>query len=178
MEVSLAAQADGFFLSCLVGVALGALFDVFRVIRIILQCEKKAVFFQDIVCFVCAGIITFLTALATNYGELRFYIVAGEMIGICVYFLTLGEITVRLARLLFYIRSVISRFLKRTLVSPIRAFQSRLAIRIGKKLEDSKKNLSKKKKRLKPPPHVVYNHSITDSVPVKNNTATVRKRRC
>ena len=36
-----------------------------------------------------AGIVTFLLALAASYGEVRFYLLAGEGIGFCLYFMDL-----------------------------------------------------------------------------------------
>lgn len=102
-----------------VGFALGAFYDVFRIFRVFARSEKRQVIWQDIfVCFV-AAVASFLLALAVNWGEVRFYLLAGEAIGMCVYFLTLGEITFRLAKLLLWILTAIKRFLLRWILRPI-----------------------------------------------------------
>ncbi len=100
MEITLEYQVQGFLLACVTGVAIGAFFDIFRVYRALFRCGKRAVFFQDIVCLSIAGLATFLVALAANWGNVRFYLLAGEAIGGCLYFLTFGEVTVRVASLL------------------------------------------------------------------------------
>ena len=66
-----------------------------------------------------SGVATFLVALATNWGQIRFYMLAGEAIGFCIYFLTAGEITVRLAKLICKILDKICCFLKRFFLLPI-----------------------------------------------------------
>lgn len=102
-----------------VGFALGAFYDVFRIFRVFARSEKRQVIWQDIfVCFV-AAVVSFLVALAVNWGEVRFYLLAGEAIGMCVYFLTLGEITFRLAKLLLRILTAIKNFLLRWILRPI-----------------------------------------------------------
>ena len=113
MEISLTDQMQGFYLACIAGAVLGLLFDVFRIVRILLNCKKISVFFQDLFCMFVAGVATFLVALATNWGQIRFYMLAGEAIGFCIYFLTAGEITVRLAKLICKILDKICCFLKR-----------------------------------------------------------------
>ena len=119
LEISLTDQMQGFYLACITGAVLGLLFDVFRIVRILLNCKKISVFFQDLFCMFVAGVATFLVALATNWGQIRFYMLAGEAIGFCIYFLTAGEITVRLAKLICKILDKICCFLKRFFLLPI-----------------------------------------------------------
>lgn len=113
-------QAQGFVYACFTGLALGLFYDFFRVLRIFLHCERRPVFFQDLLCFAVTAVVTFLLALWVNYGEVRFYLLAGEGIGICVYFLTFGEITGRLSQLIFRVISACWRFLKRRFFCPIK----------------------------------------------------------
>ncbi len=80
-----------FLFSCLLGAGLGALYDVFRVIRILINPRNIAVFFQDIIYFLASGFITFVFVLMFNSGESRFYIVIGECTGWIIYHVTLGE---------------------------------------------------------------------------------------
>ena len=42
--------------------------------------------FQDIIFFVMVSILTFLFVFETNYGQMRFYIFAGELIGFLLYY--------------------------------------------------------------------------------------------
>lgn len=119
MGLTLEEQGQGFLIALAVGFALGAFYDVFRIFRVFARSEKRQVIWQDIfVCFV-AAVISFLLALAVNWGEVRFYLLAGEAIGMCVYFLTLGEITLRLSHLLLRILTAIKHFLFRWIFHPV-----------------------------------------------------------
>ena len=107
-------------------------------------------FFLDLVyCAVCA-FVTFLTALAACKGDLRFYVFAGEGMGWCVYYLTLGMITARFFRWLF-------NKLNRFIWSPLK----RLLCWVKRKIlgctapvwGNSQKNYAETKKELETPPH-------------------------
>ena len=131
METIYADQWEGFLTACISGVALALFYDVFRVSRALLRPKKRSVFLQDLIFMSAAALVTFLLALATNDGILRFYLLAGEGLGMCVYFLTVGEITVRLARLLLRLLRKVRAFLKRTFfvrfVAFLRKFLSKSA---------------------------------------------------
>ena len=60
MELSISGQALDFLLSCLLGVGLGALYDVFRILRLAFWHGKIIISIQDIVFFVLAAISSFL----------------------------------------------------------------------------------------------------------------------
>jgi spore cortex biosynthesis protein YabQ len=161
LEVTLAAQSQGLLVSCIVGFILGAVYDVFRVLRILFKSEKRHVFFQDLFFMAFAAVVTFLLALAVNWGEMRFYILAGEIIGICVYFLTVGEVTIRIAKLVYKVLYAVMKFIKKWLILPV----ARLFLRFGRFLSTKffkfikylKKISSNRKKALKPHNKVVYN---------------------
>ena len=80
-----------FVFSCFLGISLGFMYDIFRIIRIIINPRNIAVFFQDVVYFVVSGFVTFIFILVFNFGESRFYILAGEGIGWIIYHVTVGE---------------------------------------------------------------------------------------
>ena len=135
-----------------VGFALGAFYDVFRIFRVFARSEKRQVIWQDIfVCFV-AAVVSFLVALAVNWGEVRFYL-------LCVYFLTLGEITFRLAKLLLRILTAIKNFLLRWILRPIgrlfrRIFRGvrTICVKIAKVTTKPLKFRKKRKKSLETSP--------------------------
>ena len=81
MEVTLSSQLLSLGISALVGLALAVVYDVFRVTRILFRTGKIAMYVQDILYGIAAAFITFLLALAVNSGEIRFYIIGGELIG-------------------------------------------------------------------------------------------------
>ena len=77
--------------SCLLGVILGIIYDIFRILRMIINSKSITMFVQDVIYFVISGIITFVFVLEFNSGESRFYILAGEAVGWILYHITVGE---------------------------------------------------------------------------------------
>ena len=63
--------------SCALGVALGFIYDLFRIARMIINPKNIGIFIQDVVYFILSGLITFIFVLCFNSGEARFYILAG-----------------------------------------------------------------------------------------------------
>jgi Spore cortex protein YabQ (Spore_YabQ). len=156
LYLTLDSQLQGFLVSVLTGVLLGALYDIFRIYRTVFRPEKRAVFFQDLFYMICAAFVTFLLALGVNYGEIRFYILAGEAIGWCLYYLTIGMVTVQVFRF-------VSRILRRYLIYPVKRVFHRIFHWIFHKLKILCKNVKtaaeNKKKRLKQHRQIVYNQS-------------------
>lgn len=78
--------------SCVLGIILGFAYDIFRILRMIVNSKNISIFIQDILYFIISGIITFWFVLYFNSGDSRFYILAGEAIGWIVYHLTIGDL--------------------------------------------------------------------------------------
>ncbi len=95
MHQSLAAQVLTFLYSMILGIALGATYDVFRILRMIINSRNISIFIQDVLYFILSGLMTFLFVLKMNSGDSRFYILAGEGIGWILYHISLGEIIYR-----------------------------------------------------------------------------------
>jgi hypothetical protein len=104
-----------------------------------------------------AAFITFLLALGVSYGEVRFYILAGEMIGWCIYYLTAGMITIRLFKCISYLlHHFFINPTKKILLQIFLWFCSRANI-LAQKVKIVALNL---KKYLKHHSKIVYNHLI------------------
>ena len=103
----------GFLLALVMGAALGALYDSFRVLHMVLGGGKRQRFLFDLLFMTAAALATFIAALAAEAGQLRFYLLAGEGIGMCVWALTFGELTLWAAQGLRGIVRWVSRLLRR-----------------------------------------------------------------
>lgn len=111
MNDVLVSQVLIFFYSCLLGMGLGVLYDLFRIFRMMINPHYIGIFIQDVVYFIISGIITFLFVLGLNRGEARFYILAGEGLGWIGYHLTIGEIIYRSSeKIVLYFNKIISNF--------------------------------------------------------------------
>ncbi len=123
MNVTMAEQLRGFYLSLGMGVFLGAVYDIFRLIRIFWNPPKRQLFFLDMLCMLLLGIFSYLLFLAVSSGSLRLYVILGECIGFCVYVWTVGRITERVAGGILYI---LRRFLWRPLQGMLSFFRKKI----------------------------------------------------
>ncbi|WP_101696463.1 spore cortex biosynthesis protein YabQ [Clostridium minihomine] len=159
MDLTLAEQGQGFLYALATGFALGAFYDIFRIWRVFVRSEKRQVICQDIFfCFI-AAVASFLLALAINWGEIRFYLLAGEGIGLCAYFLTLGEVTLCLSRWILRLLAALKRFFMRWVMRPIKWLARKIwhvgkAIgqKMGRTVKNTVKNKNKSKKQLETTP--------------------------
>lgn len=99
--LSITEQALAFLYSLLLGALLCAIYDVFRMLRISFGGKAIAVFIEDIIFSIVALVLTFVFVIAFNNGELRFFILIGELFGFTAYYFTVGKLT------MFFSKSVI-----------------------------------------------------------------------
>ena len=78
------------------GFLLGIFYDILRALRLSITKSGFAVIFFDIFYFIFFGFSTFLFTLALNKGEVRFYIIAGELIGALFYYFSLGVAVIKI----------------------------------------------------------------------------------
>lgn len=95
MEISVTGQALTFLFSLVFGAALGAVYDVFRILRIAIPFGKIAIFIQDLLFFLLSALLTFAFMLYESSGMVRIFIIFGELLGATVYYFTLGVIVIK-----------------------------------------------------------------------------------
>ena len=105
MGFSLSDQTAYFLWSIVFGMALAALYDLLRAVRMLTKARRTAVILTDILFFTLCGVLTSLFALPFNKGSVRGFIVFGESVGFLCFYLTLGRIMSR-----FY--SILSKGIK------------------------------------------------------------------
>lgn len=102
----IAGEALLFLCSCLIGVGFGILYDGFRVLRLFLPSGEKIVFVEDGLFFGIITVVDFLFFLSRTYGELRLFLIIGELLGFLMYYLTAG-------RAVYFLMLHLSRGIKR-----------------------------------------------------------------
>lgn len=116
MWFSLSDQTAYFLWSLVLGLAVGAAYDLVRAVRMLTGSGGARVILSDILFFVLCGVVTSLFALPFNKGSVRGFIVFGEVIGFLSYRLTLGSVMGRvyaqLAQLLRVFSQKIRKFLE------------------------------------------------------------------
>lgn len=98
LGLTIAEQSLVFLYAILLGTLLGAIYDLFRIIRISFGGKVVAVFIEDIIFSIAALVLTFVFVIAFNNGELRFFILIGEFLGFTVYYFTVGKLTMLISK--------------------------------------------------------------------------------
>ncbi|MGN1128475.1 MAG: spore cortex biosynthesis protein YabQ [Candidatus Flemingiibacterium sp.] len=106
--------------SLIVGAALGALWDIIRVPRLMLsgRFELIAAFFGDILFFTLAGITMTIFVFETCYGLARGYALFGAAAGFIVWRLTLGRLTLIACRSINRLIKKFARFVLGKILLP------------------------------------------------------------
>ncbi|KQX57747.1 spore cortex biosynthesis protein YabQ [Paenibacillus sp. Root444D2] len=121
--MTLNVQFHTIFMMFLSGIAIGAIFDVFRVLSGKLRLPRWTIPFIDMVYWIVATILVFRLLIYSNEGQVRVFIFLGMGIGICFYFAFLSTWVIRITLLLIRITIAIYRFIAKTveiiLIKPI-----------------------------------------------------------
>lgn len=154
-------QALIFLASLGVGFILGVVYDLLRALRLSITKSKPAIIVFDLLYFFIVAFASFVFILAANKGEVRSYIIIGELIGAVAYYFSFGitviKITDRFVRLL---RRVYA-FVFKAVTLPFRLLK-RLFTRLFSKIKLIFKKSEKKsqkiiKKHLQKAHRYVYN---------------------
>lgn len=92
-EIDLANQLSTFFLSVPLGFMLGALFYALEGTGLTSNRQKIRRFIWDIIFFIFAGFATYCFLLIRSKGEIRGFVLVGELIGFLIYKKLFGRIT-------------------------------------------------------------------------------------
>lgn len=118
-----------FGMSCIMGAALGPVFDVFRAFRLILRHNDALTAIEDVLFFMlyAAALIVFSQLAARS--EMRLYFAVGNVLGFAVYHFTVGSVVLRtISKLIGMIRAVFRLFF-----IPLRRFFAPLCAKVGVK---------------------------------------------
>ena len=118
MELSMTDQAVVFLFSCAVGVFLGAVYDIFRIIRVAFNSRWLSIFFQDFIFCIFSALSVILLVYYTNSGVVRWFSLAGCFLCFLIYHLTVGRIIMFMARkIIEFVRRVLN-FIKSITIVP------------------------------------------------------------
>lgn len=115
-----------FGLSCVLGAAVGAAYDVPRALRLMLPHNSLLVAAEDIIFLGLFAVALTAFSNAAARGEMRFYFLIGSVLGFTLYFFTLGRIVAGTLRKLFGILGSVFRLIFRP-IKTVFLFMSRKA---------------------------------------------------
>ncbi len=169
-SLSLAGQTKSFLLSLGMGFLLGVIYDLIRIIRISFSQNKTGVILSDLFFCAVACMGTFLFCLTVNEGEIRLYLVLGEVAGFFTYYFSLGVIIFSYSeKIIGFIKRLI-RSVLRTILFPFKwvfgKLKSLFKKMISKRRKNSKKLKNKSKFLLKVNKLLLYNLFVKKRNPV------------
>lgn len=119
------------------GALIGALFDIFRILRRSFKTADWLTYLQDIIFWILAGCIMLFSIFIFNNGQIRSYVFIGMLLGIILYMIAISKIFVKFS-------VTIIKFIKKILSYPINLIKNillKLIKPILKLLEKTKKHL-------------------------------------
>ena len=163
-SLSLADQTKGFLFSLGFGFIMGVFYDLFRILRICISKSRKIVLLFDVLYFIFLGFCSYIFFLVINEGDIRAFLVLGEMIGFSIYYISIGVV-------IFSASEKVVVAIKRTFSSVLRMVFSpfcwlfkkvkRVLVKISKKSIKNGKNIKNKSKfHLKLHKHLLYNQNV------------------
>jgi spore cortex biosynthesis protein YabQ len=93
---TLAGQVYGFAATIAAGLSLGLFFDLYRLWRRATRPKKAVTALSDILFWIIVTPLTYVYLLMGNWGELRFYVFLGLLLGLFLYFAVFSVIVINL----------------------------------------------------------------------------------
>ncbi len=105
-------QAYIFVVFTIVGIIIGIVFDVFRILRKTIKTSDIVTTIEDIIFWIITGIIIIYSMYVFCNGELRFFMIVGIILGTIMYFFTFSKYVITVSVFIINI-------LKKILITPI-----------------------------------------------------------
>lgn len=113
MNTDIYSQLYSLAIFFIVGVFIGILFDLFRIIRRTFKTNDIITYIEDIIFWILVGLILLFSIFFFNKGELRSYVFIGLAIGFITYILTISKYFIRTSvNILTYIKEVLYKIFK------------------------------------------------------------------
>lgn len=100
------------FIFTIIGIIIGILFDIFRILRKSFKTTDFITYIEDILFWILAGIIILFSIFKFNNGEIRSYLFIGIVFGIIIYMLTISKYVIKYS-------VIIIKFLKKVISYPV-----------------------------------------------------------
>ena len=107
MHMSFSPSVVVFFMSLGLGAIFGALWDIFRILRLGIPLGRMFIFLQDIIYFAIICILTLIFFYFFTFGGFRLFVLLGEFLGFLIY------LTWPIRKLVLKISHMFQKFLQR-----------------------------------------------------------------
>jgi len=108
----MADQARFLLWTMILGAVSGAAYDIFRIIRKIIKHPDFFTQIEDLLYWIFISLLIFYFILHYNSGEVRIYAIIGVFSGMCLYFLTVSRLIIKVS---FFIIELIKKIIRMTI---------------------------------------------------------------
>lgn len=146
---SLARQTQSFLVSFGFGFILGILYDIFFIVRLLISKSKTALIISDMLYVAVASVLSFSMFLVVTDGEVRMYVIFGELLGFLVYYFSAGVFVNRVSeKIITFLRRFFTSLFK-IISAPFKwifRFTHKIFAKTGVKIRKMAKKTAKKSK--------------------------------
>ena len=89
-------QAYLFLVFSMTGVAIGILFDFFRILRRSIKTSNIITYIEDVLFWILTGLLVLYNIWYFNNGEIRIFMFLGIILGVLIYMSTLSNLLVKI----------------------------------------------------------------------------------
>ncbi len=116
-----------FIVFTIVGIIIGILFDIFRILRKSFKTKDIVTYIEDIFFWILTGIIILFSMYKFSNGELRFFMIIGIIMGTLMYMITFSRYVIKISvfiikiikTIIVYPVKVVEKILKKIIIRPI-----------------------------------------------------------
>lgn len=108
-----------FLYSCVMGAALGVIYDMFRIFRLAVKTHKIVIVFQDILYLGIWAMAVLWFSVYVGNGEVRLFYLVGTVLGWIVYYFTIGQLVFAVAGGVILVVKKAFGWLDRVFMKPI-----------------------------------------------------------
>ncbi len=150
MILSFSFQLKIFITAILAGMFMGFFYDNIKFLRKVFLHKNIFIQIEDIIYWISMAILTFLTALYQNNGEIRLFFISGIIIGMIVYFLLFSKFLNKIYdKILYFIKIFLKKYILaplKSLLIPFKKLIKKLKIKIKAILKKLLQNIKKYEK--------------------------------
>ena len=143
---NISSQVQIFLYSVGFGFIIGLLYDILRIIRVLVIKNSKAISVQDIAYFLLCAILTFIFLLVVNNGRFRFNTLVALVTGFFAYYFTVGRFFVNIAVAFFKKIEIIIILISKVITAPF-VLAADIIGKIYRKHADNFKNIKISRKK-------------------------------
>ncbi|MFZ3172531.1 MAG: spore cortex biosynthesis protein YabQ [Carboxydocellales bacterium] len=129
--VSLSEQFNYFLLTVGTGLLIGLVFDIYWLARHLLNLRKMGTGLGDLIFWSVTTVLAFFLLLAGNWGEVRFYVFMGILLGIGGYIRWLSPITRKVLVNLVRLLAKLLRFTMLIILWPFQLINKLILVPVG-----------------------------------------------